>query len=99
MNIFFLSLMLGLFIFLTPAPAAAEWSFSIYGPSGYVIIAGGTVTIGAAVVIGCLYIWGEGRIAQAPDLPQTNSLAINPEEPRRAETSRGLQLDLVSFDF
>ena len=99
LKILFLALSLGLTLALTPIPVAAEWSFSIYGPSGYVIIAGGTVTIGIAVVIGFLYIQGEGRIAQAPDPPPINSLAINPEESQRAETSRGLQLDLVSFDF
>ena len=98
-KIFLLALFLGLFIVLTPIPVAAEWSLSIYGPSGYIFIAGGTVTIGAAVVIGCLYIWGEGRIAHGQDPPPANSLAINPEDTPEPERNLDLKLDLLSFRF
>lgn len=82
---------------LAPSPAGAEWSFSFYGPSGYIIIGSGTVAVGVAVAIGYIYIFGEARTSAFSDPGR----AVSGLDPARGgeRPAEGIRLDLLSFNF
>ena len=93
-----IGIILALGIALAPSPAQAGWSFSVYSPSGYLIIGSGGVVVGVAVVIGYIYFWGEARsLASLP--PVQLGIMKNPAEFRDQRPPLELNLDLVSYRF
>ena len=97
-GVFLAGIVLALVIALTPSPARAGWSFSVYSPSGYIIIGSGGVAVGVAVVIGYFYIWGEAR--SSASLPPTQvGLLDNPADFKDKGQAFSPSLDLVSYRF
>ena len=84
-------------LFLSPSTSRADWSLTISSPSGYVMIAGGTVVAGVTIAVGALYIAARGRIASSP-LPDF-STAFAEKQPPPEPRDVALKLDLVNLRF
>jgi len=93
-----LFLLLAAVLVLSPASAHADFSLTITSPNGYVIIAGGTVVVGVAVVIGSFYFFGRGRVASAPE-PVSHTAFLDPHHPPEPSGQAKVILDFFSVSF